>query len=105
MARCWRSHPFWQPCSRRFSASPQFDEPLRPVYEYTPFSRKYSEKFKFAFMSLIATPGLSVRQRSAREPAPTTRGSMMMKFALFLALGIAALAIIAALATGGENGP
>ena len=75
------------------------------VYEYTPLpiSRKYSEKFKFAFMSLIPTPGLSVRQRSAIEPAPTTRGSMMMKFVLFLALSIAALAIIAAFAVGGEN--
>ena len=26
MARCWRSRPFWQPYSRRFSASPQFDD-------------------------------------------------------------------------------
>src|SRR5262249_681314 len=45
------------------------------VYKYTPLtiSRKYSEKFKFAFMSLIPTPGLSVRQRSAIEPAPNNQ--------------------------------
>src|SRR5262245_7142994 len=75
------------------------------VYEYPPvtISRKYSEKLEFAFMSLIPNPGLSVRQRSAIGPAPTTRGSIMMKFVLFLALGIAALGIVAALAIG--DGP